>query len=130
MEASCRNTAFEGATNRIEVGGDATLRKRDDSQSLSTRGPRETIVECCERDALASFALQVQAAGELYSVARAQAVPDEQYLSVGCQLRCEFHENPGGKVGVQPFQRPIALSRGERSFAFAAGKRRGDFDGR
>ena len=87
----------------IGDGGRLYARKRDDCQPLGTRGPRETIVECCERDSFASLALQVQAAGELYSVATAQAVPDEQYLSVGSQLRCQFHENPGGKVGVRLF---------------------------
>jgi hypothetical protein len=56
-------------------------------------------------------------------------VPDEQHLGVGGQLRSEFHENPGGKIGVQTLQRTIALGCRERSFAFAAGKRRGDFDG-
>jgi hypothetical protein len=57
-------------------------------------------------------------------------VPDQQRLGVGGQLRREFDENPGGKIGVEPLQRTIALQRSECSFAFAAGKGRGDFNGR
>ena len=40
-----------------------------EGQSFSMRGRGETIVECGERDPFAGLALQVQAAGELYSVA-------------------------------------------------------------
>ena len=56
-------------------------------------------------------------------------MPDEQPLGFGGQLRTELHENPGGKIGVQPFHSTIALGRGERSFPLAAGKCRSDFDG-
>ena len=57
-------------------------------------------------------------------------MPDQQRLGVGGQLRSEFHENPGGKIGVEPFQSTIALGRRERAFAFAPGKGRGNLDGR
>ena len=56
-------------------------------------------------------------------------MPDQQHLGVGSQLRSEFHENPGGKIGVQSLQPTIAIGCRERSFAFAPGERRGDFDG-
>ena len=47
----------------------ATLRKGNERQSFSMRGRGETIVEGGERDPFAGLALQVQAAGELYSIA-------------------------------------------------------------
>jgi hypothetical protein len=56
-------------------------------------------------------------------------VPDEQHLGIGGQLRSEFNENAGGKIGVQPFQRTIAFGCRERSLAFAAGECGDDFDG-
>ncbi len=55
---------------------------------------------------------------------------DEQYLGVDGQLRGQLHENPRGKIGVQPFQPTITLGRGERTFALAAGKSGGDLDDR
>jgi hypothetical protein len=57
-------------------------------------------------------------------------VSDEQPLGLGGQLRREFHENPGGEIGVEPFQRTIALGRRERAFACAPGKGRSNLDGR
>jgi len=44
------------------------LRKRNECQSFIARCRVETIVEGRERDPLARLALEVQAAGELYSV--------------------------------------------------------------
>ena len=49
-------------------------------------------------------------------------MPDEQYLGVNGQLRSQLHENPRGKIGVQPFQPTITLGRGEGAFAREAGK--------
>lgn len=57
-------------------------------------------------------------------------MPDEQPLGVDGQLRREFQQDPGGQVVVQPLQRTIPLGYRERALACAAGKRRGDFDGR
>jgi hypothetical protein len=57
-------------------------------------------------------------------------VSDQQRLGVAGQRRGEFHENPGGEIGVEPFQRTIALGRRERAFAGTPGKGRGDLDGR
>jgi hypothetical protein len=111
-------------TSRSQLG------KGNERQALSTRGGGETFIECGERDSFAGFAPQVQAAGELHGIACPQAVPDEQRLGVGGQLRREFDENPGWKIGVEPLQRTIALSCRERSLAFASGKRRGDFNRR
>ena len=105
------------------------LRKGNECQSFSTRGRGQAIVECGERHLLASLAPQVQAAGELYRVASAQGMPDEQCLGVGGDLRGYLHENPGRKIGVQPFQPTITLGRGERAFALAAGKGGSDLDG-
>ena len=106
------------------------LRKGNDRQPFSTRGRGQASVECGERHLLAGLAAQVQAAGELYRVSRAQRMPEEQSLGVGGQLRGQFHENPGGKIGVQPFQPTITLGRRERAFALAAGKSGGDLDSR
>ena len=56
-------------------------------------------------------------------------MPDEENLSLGGQFRSELDENPGGKIGIQPFHPTIALGRCEASFPLAAGKGRSDFDG-
>ena len=60
-----------GTENSFQNIRSATLGKGHECQSFSTRGRGKAIVECCERDPFASLALQVQAAGELHSVARA-----------------------------------------------------------
>ena len=105
------------------------LRQGDECQSFDARRRGQAIVECRERDRLASLAQQVHGAGELHGVARAETVANEQPLGVGRQLRSEFHKNPGGQIPVQPFQRAITLGCRERAFAFAAGECGGDFDG-
>jgi hypothetical protein len=64
------NLARDAEYSRL-VHRDCLLRKRNECQSFRARGPGQAIVERCERDALASPALQIQAAGELYSVAGA-----------------------------------------------------------
>jgi hypothetical protein len=47
----------------------ATLGKGNERQSLSPRSRGETIIAGSERDPFAGLALQVQATGELHSIA-------------------------------------------------------------
>ena len=88
----------------------------------------QPIVESREREAVASLALQIDAACELNGVAGPQSVTHKQGLSIGRQLRRHLDDDPGAQVGVQGGDRAIALGCGKSAFARATRRGGCDFD--
>ncbi len=75
-----------------------TRRLRSDDQPFQARGSNQTFIERDEDHLVPKFGLQVQATGELDSIARAKGPAQEQGLRKTDDSRREFNDEHGGQV--------------------------------
>ncbi len=89
-------------------------RSRDDCQTLRTRGLQQSLIVGDERNGLAQPSLQVEAAGKLDGVARAERMPPEERTCQSRDVRNRLDDGQGGKIALQGGQHPIATRGRER----------------